>query len=100
MDDDAEEYGQGHAAGEESYGASQGESESYDGASQGMGDGDDGSSVAGSGTWHALCNTMAHGTTGWFGPDRPTEAEAQSDADAHNAAHPGHVAAVSYGSFP
>lgn len=114
MDDETQEDGHGHAADDESatqsdsdgYGASQGtgggEGDGYGdgaGASEGDGYGDGGSSSTGTGSWHAVCESR-HGILGgdgqWFGPNHQTSDEAQSDADAHNAAHPGHQATVVY----
>jgi len=46
----------------------------------------------------AICADPSHGSTGWTGPIRTgatAEEDAQKDADAHNAANPGHNASTS-----
>ena len=42
--------------------------------------------------WCAACNNSHGLIRSWFGPDRPSYAEAKKDADAHNKELPGHRA--------
>lgn len=52
--------------------------------------------VVAAGTWYAVCSDFhpPNPVSGWTGPDRTNQAQAQSDADAHRKQYPSHTVVV------